>query len=111
MLTHSFGIGAHVAQPPCPPVGRTRPVANSHAYRRLTRCVRARSLSTIRIRRFSSTARLAVEPDQEDSGSDSRGKKSASIILFIFFPSDVFLLCTLLTCQPGDKPRSQKSND
>src|SRR5437667_4522673 len=40
MLTPSFGIGADVAQPSCPPVGRTRPVANSQAYATLKRCVR-----------------------------------------------------------------------
>jgi hypothetical protein len=37
------------------------------------------------MRRFSLAVELAVELGHEDSRSDSRGKKSASITLFILF--------------------------
>jgi hypothetical protein len=70
-----------------------------------TRRVLSRSLSTIRMRLVSFDPEAPIEPGQEKSGLVSRGKKSASITLFIPF---VHIFFSFLRGQPRDRPDSEK---
>jgi len=68
------------------------------------------SLSTIRIRRFSLTSEVGAEFGEEKSTSVSRGRKSASITLFIFLFDNVIVPVDFLASQPCDKPGAEKSD-
>jgi len=58
-----------------------------------------RSLSTIRMRRLSFNPQLPIEPGQDKAALVSRGRKSASITLFISLRSRCFLWLSYVVSQ------------